>query len=66
MRRRADRHRGAIIDLQHRQTALVGPIGAEAKHAIGAIEARRGWSGRLAITLRPCVWASAAASDTAS
>src|ERR1700730_17748103 len=39
MRRRAERHRGAITDLQNRQTALVGPIGAEAKHAIGAIEA---------------------------
>ena len=38
MRRLADRRRRAIVDLQHRKTALIGAVGAETKYAIGAIE----------------------------
>ncbi|TPV99904.1 MAG: hypothetical protein USCAAHI_00655 [Beijerinckiaceae bacterium] len=38
MRRLADRHRGTIIYLQHRETALIGAVWTETKYPIGAIE----------------------------
>ena len=54
-RRRVDHLGGAVGDLHHRQPPLVGSIGAETEHAVGAVEARYAGQRRLVERVRHAV-----------